>query len=599
MILKALVDYARRSELMKDPDTEERRVGCLVRVADGGRLLGFESTFEPDAKGKPVPKRFRVPRGEGRTSGDLAFFLCDKSDYVLGFLDDPKKAAKGDKVVNRRRLFTARVKEAADATGDAGLRAVVTFLETSDPADLRANLPEKHPPGEQYAFVYDPDGARLVHERDAVREYWRKFRAQGNGGDDAWTCLVTGEPCDPESTHPKIKGVRGTPTSGGSLVSFNFAAATSFGLEQSQNAPVGRDAAEAYTTALNHLLAPGRKRSIGLSDDTVACFWTRENAGGIEDHFADLLGSGDDVYHLYDAPKSGKAVNADVDRDRFYALTLSGAQGRIIVRDWFESSVGDVVEKVRQHFEDLALAYPYEDPPRLGLYGLLRAVVLQGDAKNIPPNLAAGVYGAVLRGGPYPLTWLAAAVRRNRAEGPMPPDRNDRPDWRRAFLRAAVIKACLARGARLKTIPLPPEEVSPMLDTSNTNQGYCLGRLFCVLERLQATAINNPNATIADRFFGAASANPVTVFPRLVRMAQNHAGKVEGEHKGLGIWYQKMVTDIQDLLDPKSGYPSTLDLKDQGMFALGYYHQRAEMFRKRDKETETVAAEPADLFEKE
>ncbi|MDP8255328.1 MAG: type I-C CRISPR-associated protein Cas8c/Csd1 [Candidatus Alcyoniella australis] len=568
MILKALFDYANHRGLMDDPDYEERPVGCLIRIGRDGALLGFEPTFEPNAKGKPIPKRFNVPRGAGRTSGDLAFLLVDKSDYVLGFSDDPKKDGKPGKCAVRRELFIERIREAAAATDDEALTALLKFYDKNTPNALRPLLPDNHPPNQQYAFVYDPDGTLLVHERPGIRAYWQGVRRAATEKQAAeWTCLVTGEPCVPELTHPKIKGVRGASTSGGTLVSFNFDAALSYGFKQNENAPIGQAAAEAYTTALNSLLSPRADNAISLNDNTVACFWTRENRSGFESMVGKLLGSAENVALLYQSPKKGRPAWLK-DEDRFYALTLSGAQGRIMVRDWFESSVADVAENLRRHFDDLALDFPFDDPPLPGLYGLLRAIVLQGKAENIPPNLAAQSYAAILRDGPYPLTLLSAAVRRCRAEGPA-------PNWHRAFLRTCVIKASLARGARKKTLNLSPEEVSEAMDPNNINTAYRLGRLFCVLELLQTRAIGNPNAGIADRFFGAASTNPVTVFPRLIKLSQHHVGKLGGS----GIWYQQQVSEI---LEPVSGFPTTLDLKDQGLFALGYYHQRAEMFRKKE-----------------
>ncbi len=568
MILNALLDYANREHLMEDPDFEERPVGCFVRLAPDGSLLGFESTYEPNEKGKLFPKRISVPRGSVRSVAPIAFFLVDKSDYSLGFVDDKKKKADDEKVSVRWHLFIDRVREAAMATGDEALAAMLKFYEKYTPEALESLLPDNHPPGQQYAFIYDPDSTLPVHDRPAVRAYWQRLRREELAHQDAkWTCLVTGEPCEPERTHPKIKGVRGASTSGGSLVSFNFPAAVSYNLKQNENAPIGKSAAEAYTTALNSLLSPRSNNSIQLNDNTVACFWTRENRTGFESIVAKLLGSGESVAQLYQAPQKGRPVWLD-DQDRFYALTLSGAQGRIIVRDWLDLSVAEVAENLRCHFDDLELVFPFDDSPRLGMYSLLKSIVLQGKMENIPPNLAAQFYAAILRDGPYPLTLLSAAIRRSHAEGPA-------PDWHRAFLRASLIKASLARAARKQTLNLSPQEVSKAMDPTNTNAAYRLGRLFCVLELLQVRAIRNPNASIADRFYGAASTNPVTVFPRLIKLSQHHVGKLAGS----GIWYQQQISEI---LEPVDGFPTTLDLKDQGLFALGYYHQRAEMFRKKE-----------------
>ena len=568
MILKALCDYAEREHLMEDPDFEERKVGCFLRIAPDGSLLSFEPTFELNEKGKAIARVIKAPRGEGRASGNFAYFLVDKSDYVLGFMDDRKADHNSERCKTRRDLFVQRLRLAAEATADDAMLALMSFYEKYDYQTLAQQLPEQHPPGEQYAFIYDPDGALPIHERPAIYEYWRKLRGSNlkeKGAD--WTCLITGDPCCPEKTHPKIKGVRGAQSSGGALVSFNFEAAVSYGLEQNENAPIGRFAAESYTTALSQLLSKQSKNSIALNYDTVSCFWTHQNRTGFESVIGSLLNSAENVELLYQSPQRGRSVWLD-DADRFYALTLSGAQGRIMVRDWLESSVAEVAQHLKQHFDDLALDFPFDASPAPGLLSLLRSIVLQGKSENIQPNLAANVYAAALRGRPYPLTLLTAAIRRSHAEGPA-------PDWHRAYLRTCVIKASLLRAARLQTLNLNPQEVSFAMDPNNTNTACRLGRLFSLLEILQARAIGNPNASIADRFFGAASTNPITVFPRLIKLAQHHAAKLEG---GGGVWHQRQIAEI---LEPVNEFPTTLDLKDQGLFALGYYHQRAEMFRKK------------------
>ena len=115
------------------------------------------------------------------------------------------------------------------------------------------------------------------------------------------------------------------------------------------------------------------------------------------------------------------------------------------------------------------------------------------------------------------------------------------------------------------------------LNFDNNQTGYRLGRLFAVLERLQGDAINSPNATIVDRYYGSASTTPAVVFPRLIGLAQHHASK-----SARGGFFQKMIEEIAWGLDPADAFPSTLPLEQQGLFALGYYHQRAELWRKKD-----------------
>lgn len=118
------------------------------------------------------------------------------------------------------------------------------------------------------------------------------------------------------------------------------------------------------------------------------------------------------------------------------------------------------------------------------------------------------------------------------------------------------------------------------LDKSNKDHGYLTGRLFAVLEKIQETANPNINATIRDRFYGAASSSPVTVFPQLLKLKNHHLSKIDS--KGIKIFYEKDVGEIIDLLE---AFPQHLTLNEQAAFAIGYYHQRQYFFKKKEQNT--------------
>lgn len=117
------------------------------------------------------------------------------------------------------------------------------------------------------------------------------------------------------------------------------------------------------------------------------------------------------------------------------------------------------------------------------------------------------------------------------------------------------------------------------LDENNTNTAYRLGRLFAVLERVQERANPSINTTIRERYYGAASATPVTVFPTLLKLKNHHIAKLD--NKGEAINQEKLIGAIMnDGIDGTLGFPPTLSLSDQGRFAIGYYHQRQAFFPK-------------------
>jgi CRISPR-associated protein Csd1 len=601
MILEALYRLAEQDELIADPDYELKPVAWLVRVRENGELLGIEDTRslpETEGKKKPRPqaKNFRIPRQPGRTSGDRAFFLCDKAEYALG-LDpetDPKKRRAPDKVALRFALFRDQIGACLEATQDVGVRAVWTLLENIAAAKESVTVPPECSPGDLFAFVYAPEADSLVHERPAVRSYWKAQRQLDQDAGATVPCLITGEPAGDPVNFPLLKKVPGGTPSGVALVSFNSPAFESYGWRGNQNAPISRAAAEAASTALNRLLHPAfpdprpatlgqplPRRNFRISADTTVAYWSSFRG---TDPFLDSLSA---LFNLDDPAEvdeqfrslwRGRSVELS-DPSRFYALTITGTQGRAILRDWFEASVGEVVGHLARYFEDLDLVRntpppkAREHPPQIPLYLLLGSLAPLGRNDSIPAPLATQFVNAALRGLPFPHAVLQKAVERFRAEI----GRHDWTDLARRDARAALVKAVLRRNTSHK-------ELTRDMDANNTQPGYRLGRLMAVLERLQQAALGDVNATVVDRFFGAASAAPQAVFPRLLKNARHHARKAADDPRGAGTaqWLDQQIDEILSPLGvqehrqglPYTGFPGHLSLEQQGLFVLGYHHQR-------------------------
>lgn len=574
MMLQALYSLAREQGWLEDPDYEEHAVHFLLRVDDEGRPLSLESTIDEQDRAKAL----RIPRLPRRTSGVSAGLLVDNAKYILG-LGDPE-AEKPERLRQCMEAFQERVAELAQATGDPGVRAVLRFLEARDQwlSRLLAWRPREEWGGDEYiAFIYAPDEVRCVHEREPVRAWWKaaREREEQNGESSRVRCLITGKLAPPARLHPAVKNVPGGQSSGTSLVSFNEDAFCSHGLEQGANAPVSRAAAEGYTTALNWLLAraEGRRyrRGVALGNGAVTVFWTRTEFG-----FEDVLTS------LFDSPDHQRAVElatsplrglepSDLDPTTFYAVTLSGNNARLVVRDWLEATVGDIKRNVLRYFADLKLVGEVDQP--LPLWMLLKAVDPPGRAE-LPPQLGTRILSAALRGQPFPRELLAATLQRLRI-----PPRDGDPHWH-LRARISLIKATLSR---LPRSGLPSLKVSMSLDEKNTAVPYLLGRLFAVLERLQYAALGQTNTTLRDRYFGSAMAHPAIVFPQLLRLSNHHASKADEK----GRWLEQLKDQICAGL-PARTFPTTLGLEEQGLFAVGYYHQRHRFFEKH-----TVGSEPA------
>lgn len=608
MILQSLYKLAQREELVDDLDFEPKQISWLVRVSPEGKLISIESTryIPPEEakkkKPKPVAKTYNVPREGGRTSGDRAFFLVDKAEYVFGI--DPDGDRSNEKLETRFNLFKERIESCLEQTGDDGINAVFNFLEGITGNRQLLELPEECSSNDLFAFIYDPDIDILVTDRSRVRSYWKETREEKEGGQtNQVRCLVSGEPCINGGLFPSIKKVPGGTSSGVALVSFNSKAFESYGWNGNSNASISRAAAETCSTALNRLFHPAYpdphqpgqtlpRRNLRLSSDTAVLFWSAEAPG--EEFcsvFSGLLeGNPEQVKELYRSVWKGHSVNLE-DPTAFYALTISGTQGRAIVRDWLESTVARTAKNLAKHFSDLDIVRntpkpkKKDLPPQIPLTLLLESLAPGGDRDQIPAPLIGNVVKAAIHGLPYPLAILERALERTRAEI----GRTNWADQNRRDALAALVKAVLNRRLRRDPKTAKYKEVKRDMDPKNDSPGYSLGLLMAVLERLQQTAQGDLNATVVDRYFSSASATPKIAFVRLMKNARHHARKVKDDPERRGIVYriEKLMDELAERFDPQhSGFPTHLDLEQQALFVLGYHQMRKWLWMNREERSE-------------
>ena len=567
MILQTLYDYYERKSAdpeagLAQPGFEWKEIPFVIEIDTQGNAVQIEDTREGEGKKKRA-HAFLVPQGVKKTSGVVANLLWDNAAYVLGV----STKGKPKRVKEQRRAFIAKIESLpTPAQNDAGVRAVLNFLRQADTDSLSQHIEWEEivatVPNLTFRLQGDID---LVCQRPATVEAIERDRITES---DEGLCSVTGEIGEIERLHTAIKGVWGAQTSGANIVSFNLDAFNSYGKTQGANAPVSKRTAFSYTTALNHLLRKDSPQRLQVGDASVV-FWAdrpTEWETGIVDIFGEPTKDDPDrniqaVTSLYTAIDHGLLEN-DAGQTRFFALGLAPNAARIAIRFWQHGTVAEMAGRIRQHFDDLMIERSPRDPPYLSLFRLLVSVATQSKADNIPPNLGGELMRCILAGLPYPQTLLAAAVRRIRAEHEV------------TYARAALIKACISRAARYAN-PTSKEELTMSLDEGNRNVGYRLGRLFAVLEKIQEEANPGINATIRDRFYGAASSTPVTVFSTLLKLKNHHLSKLD--NRGRAVNLEKRVGEIMEGL---SDFPAQLPISDQGRFAIGYYHQRQDFFKK-------------------
>lgn len=582
MILQRLVDYYDRVDGLPGFGWIRRRIDYVFVLEPDGQCIAVESLEQGEGKSKTTPELLVPAIGKQALkhtmSGKDANLLWDNSKFVLGL-----GKGGGGKLNCFRGTLTQWLGELADP----GVSAVATFCADMaqregavDELLARFDLVEdfgKRDPCVAFRLASDIEP---VFARPAVRAAYAEKLAEATRGEALLgNCLVTGREKVPITKNETvIKGVWGAQTSGANVVSFNARSFESYGKRQrgGENAPIGQEASFAYTTALNHLLRKDSEQRVQVGDSSTV-FWA-ERPHELETAFAKLFGEppSDDpqagaraVAEVYRAVESGKFGVGDVET-RFHVLGLAPNAARISIRFWETAPALELARRVRQHFEDLRIARGPKDPEHRSLTRLLRACALLGKTDNLPPSLGGEVIRAVLSDLPYPATLLQAAVQRCRAEQHV------------GYARAAVIKAWLCREYRRAGESKKPNdrEPQPMLDPHNPNPAYRLGRLFAALEKIQEESSPGINATIRDRFYGAASGTPGTVFPTLLRLKNHHLGKLG---KGRAIQMERLVADIMDGL---TDFPPHMLMPDQGRFAIGYYHQRQALFTKRTENSD-------------
>jgi len=591
MILKALCECADEHHLSDDLDFMTKPVRFQVVLTHEGKASIVDlASLEPGVGGRKarvvVPER-RIPRQSGRTSGDCAEFLVDKCDYVFSCNPSASEAV-AVKLEHRAALFKARVDAlvsslAPHTVAYGAALAVQTFL--GDPVERRRAFAERWEscPDDQgrdalvralFEFVYEPLGPTPIHELQEIRDYWRASRVQDpREGAGLPLCLVTGRNAVSVDKHPVVVGVPNTLSSRSSLVSFNSDAFESYGLSRNGNAPISRGVAESYVNALNWLLGKQPTRqNIRIASDSVVVFWAR---GGGDDWVLNGLDSDtpETVRQVLETPQAGRHAALD-DPSAFYSVVLSGAQGRCIVRSFIETTVADAARAMIHYLDDTAVDRPYgKGIGNIPIKRLVESIGTEGAKETIvDAELSTRLYLAALRRLPFPNTILAAAIRRNRAEAAQDEDKH-RFKWSRFAARAALVRAVLVRNKGM--------EVTVALDRQNPEPAYLLGRLFATLDRIQQDALGQVNASTAERYYGAASCTPAAVFPTLLRRSQHHLAKLSKEKAGRAVVREKTLAEVVGGL---TGFKRTMTLVEQGLFALGFYHQRQDFFVKKEDE---------------
>lgn len=585
-MLTQLVGYYNRCNA--NPQTElpaqgfeEKPIPFLILIDQNGEFINLQDTRMPSNKGKKlIAKSYLVPQSKirsGAKSYATANILWDHGGYVLNQPKLEKVDAKPtEKAINDAKnqhdSFKKLVDDIAqDLPNDAGVQAIKKFLDSPSAVNKvkqsEAYLDCLKIKGCNFAFQLVTEHYLCCHSPQV--QAWVQQQISANENSIQGICLVTGEQTAIARLHNPIQKILGKPAP---LASINKSAFESYGNEKGFNFPVGETATFKYSTALNALLNSEQKFRVG--DVTVVC-WSQQQTQ-LEHKFANFFASNQDdpstgterVKTLLNSLHTG--AKPDINNQQpFYILGLApNAPARIVVRFQIADTIANISHTIKQWFKDIELignkkfGYP-------SLIKLLRCTVFQGKDQNIPPKLSAEVANAVLNNLPLSTSLLASCLERIRSE-----------QGKVSYTRCCLLKAYLNRKYRNTT-----GEITVTLNPKETQIGYVLGRLFATLEKLQQDAQGNKlNTTICDNYYSSASCRPAAVFPALMKLHIHHLKKLEKE--GYKINTKSRIGEIMQFVTSKQGFPNQLDLEQQGLFAIGYYHQQNAFYTRKDELTE-------------
>lgn len=588
MILQALNDYYERKAA--DPESgiapagfEERIIPYIIVIDINGEFVDVQ--FTGDQTHLKKGKSFLVPMWQqksGKNSWKTTNLLWDHYGYVLGYpkTSEAKDRQQADK---QHSSFLAMIDALLKTLPDISeVGSVKLFYEKDGAAKITSHEQWKDIEailGCNLSFRINTQ-TNLVPQLSAIQNIatnWggTEFVENQCSGEEKRICLITGNHSVAARLHRPISGVNKKPAPFLAVNDLESPAFASHNKKQGYNFPTSEGAAFRYATALNSLLKYGSRQKLKVGDTTTV-FWSgRKNH--LEDDFSAWFDepAKDDPDKLTDTVKAllksvdTGALPVEDNVTSFFILGLSPNAARISVRFWHAGTVAEFSKKFAQHFRDLEIAHAPHERDHVSIWRLLCSITTLGKSENIPPNLAGEWMRAIFTGSPYPATLFQSAIRRIHAEREV------------NYERAAIIKACLNRKARFQD--QSEREITVSLDEENTNPGYRIGRMFAVLEKIQQEANPGINATIKDKYYSAASGTPASVFPILLRTKNHHLGKLE---KGREIYFEKLLGEVFSQVAAE-GFPSQLNLSDQGRFAIGYYHQRQAFFTKSEKPEST------------
>lgn len=607
-MLHHIVEYAKKHVQDSEPGFTKRPIHWLLHISPQGSYVNIEPYGER-RRGKQREERCPdMPNMRAGKGAKRAHFLVENALASALYSKDKSnnfRVQNDDKTLRRNAFFIKLLHQVAESFPDNLGPAASFFSSEAQLKRLRVALAENGATANDWIMFQVGEINPLKDER--VLDWWRSWltrdtpqksaRAAGKKAKRQFVDMITGDLTDPKDRHPPVKGLEdvGGNKSGTPLVCFDKQAFSSYGLKEGNNAPMSPTNAQLYADGLTHLL----KDSHRIAGARIT-YWYRDAVPREDDPLAILAGLYTEEQKAAGALASARELLASIEsgkkpsliNNQYFAMTLSGAAGRAMVRDWMDGDFKALVANVNDWFSDLEVVATHgkRSAPGQKFETIVTSLLMEKKnsqkyedwIKPIGSVRRQLLHAAIQRQRIPPLVLerlaalLPAFLISDEVQEALFPNR-DQPEGNssgltvsRLYARMGLIRAYFIRlnsgGNPTMTACLNPDHPEP---------AYHCGRLLAVLAALQREAVGEVGANVVQRFYSGFSQTPGLVLGRLISNAKNHLASVGKSKTWLAPRYEGHISEVMCHLGDAP--PRALDLEGQGLFALGYYQQLAEL----------------------
>lgn len=591
-MLETLYKYAVDNNLIAKPGFKAKNVKYYISFSANGDFVGFESV----ENGTPQPLCPDIgSAAQGTTKSNV---LAEKAEVILNL---PEKQKDGSLVYNREQKQKFYLDTLAEAGEHDALFRIASHGFEKDMDNIRAAF-DGIPKFKGADLISIKVDNRPLESSSGYLEWWEQFRRRldtKKKSANAVRCFITGDVAEPMSTVPTLSGFAkvGGNSSGVRLICFDKDAYCSYGLKQAANTAVSEEAMTAVNAALSELVKKAPPPLAGAMNIHWYSEETEFDVTELPDFGFGGDGSVNDKNEQLDddelrVQKMFKALEnksiPEMPKNRYYMMSLSGVNGRVMIRSYDECTYSELCENLRQWYKDIAIfepKYGYRYPKLFGIYTRLLknskdkkklGEKVEKELSGISPRIVYSIYhntqlpdAVAVKALAYIRSDMYSDSEDNRKTSPIP-DRT----------ACQILKAWLNR--RYRNMKKEDYLIMDKLNQNSPSEAYQTGRLMAVYAMIQNAALGDVGAGVVERYYTSACSSPALVMGKLATMSQYHLSKLKGDKPGLYTNFNKILEEITVKIG--STLPKTFSLVQQSEFALGYYFQRSQSFANKKME---------------